>query len=467
MNLGEILALRRESIIQQWKATVQTVPSNPNNSSNPSNSSNSSLENSHHLTYTTILESLPNLLSILEHWLSQPISEDINHLLEDGLVYDAVNAKQGYDAAEIAREYAVLRNIIFETLETELLGGEPLVMLRTIRLVNGALDKVIALSLDRYTQERIRAVNLLYDELLASNQELDWLVRNEQTNMAHLAHELKSPLSSIIGYSDLFLRQQAQTGEIHPKYIQQVLTSGRLLLSMINEALEMSSYKAGKVKLNFEPVQVCEVVEEVSTVLESLAQQKGLTMGIECSLVNQPIVTDKGRLRQIVTNLISNAVRYTEVGSIHVGVKLVQANGSATDSEHHSSDRIQNSDKNSGSGEIPGGTHSATEISPEFVDALREQTQTSQQIEGDRIEIAVIDTGFGIDETEQDQVFKPYYQGKAGQQLACSTGLGLAITYQMVKMLQGSIHLKSEPGRGSTFTIALPLQYQFEASEME
>lgn len=404
MNLGEVLAIAQENIIQDWVAQVQ---------------SDQTIESAHHLTYTAVLNSLPNLLNILEHLLSQPSSEDITDLLEEGLVHGAVRAKQGYDAEEIVREYSVLRNIIFETLEAEMLRSEPLLMLRAIRLIDGALDRVIAYSLKRYTEERIRAVNLLYDELLASNQELDRLVRHARTNMAHLAHELKSPLSSIIGYSDLFLRQQAKTGEVHSHYIAQVLTSGRRLLVMINEALEMSAYATGKVRLTFEQVQVCEVVEEVATVLEILAQQKGLTMTTDCALGQQTVLTDKGRLRQIVTNLISNAIRYTESGSIHIGVRVVRM--------HNSPD----------------------EPLPE------------------RIEIAVIDTGLGIDAAEQRQVFEPYYQGKAGQQLACSTGLGLAITHQMVKLLQGNIHLESEPGRGSTFTIALPLQYQQEEAAIE
>ena len=84
----------------------------------------------------------------------------------------------------------------------------------------------------------------------------------------------------------------------------------------------------------------------------------------------------------------------------------------------------------------------------------------SEAVMGDRIEIQVTDTGLGIDVKEQGRIFEPYYQGRAGQQSSDSTGLGLAITHQMVKMLQGSIHLKSEPDIGSTFTITLPMRYQ-------
>jgi signal transduction histidine kinase len=423
MDLGQVFALKQNDIIQSWIAQVQKDHI-------AFAKENGTLESAHQLTYAAVLDSLPQLLNTLKQLLSRSIllkneatnnANDEISLIKPDLQPDwphcAISAKQSYDAEEIVREYSVLRRIIFDALEGELLRSQPSVLLRAMRLIEDAIDRVIACSLQRCTEERLRAVNLLYDELVASNQELEWLVRSEKNNLAHLAHELKSPLCSIIGYSDLFLRQYANGAQVHPTYVERVLTSGRQLLVMINEALEMSSYQAGKVKLNFESVQVCEVVEEVATVLGTLAQQKGLTMSIGCSLVNQPIVTDKGRLRQIVTNLISNAIRYTESGSIHVGVRLV----------------------NSTEGLLP--------------EEMR------------HVEIAVVDTGLGIDVAEQDQIFQPYYRGKAGQQLSCSTGLGLAITYQMIKLLQGSIHLQSEPGGGSVFTIALPLAYQPEQNE--
>ena len=132
------------------------------------------IESAHHLTYTAILDSLPKLLDTLESLLLQPTSEDAAALLQTGLVHGALRARQGYDAEEIVREYSVLRGIIFETIQAALLGSDPPLILRTVRLIDGAIDRVIAFSLKRYTEERLSAVNLLYDELLASNQELDW-----------------------------------------------------------------------------------------------------------------------------------------------------------------------------------------------------------------------------------------------------------------------------------------------------
>ena len=304
----------------------------------------------------------------------------------------------------------------------------------------------------RYTDERIETMNLLHDELLVSNQELDWLVRNERTNLSQLAHELKSPLSSIIGYSDLFLRQQEQMSETHPEYVERVLTSGRRLLTIINSTLEMSSYQAGRSVLEPQSVKVCEVVKEVVKALDILAQQKRLPISVECEPILGTVLTDGGRLRQIMTNLISNAIRYTESGRINIYVRAVKADQPPTTFCDFPDDEVV-----SVAGDAD--THSWAQRRHQLAANLAECAE-SEAVMGDRIEIQVTDTGLGIDVKEQGRIFEPYYQGRAGQQSSDSTGLGLAITHQMVKMLQGSIHLKSEPDIGSTFTITLPMRYQ-------
>lgn len=448
MNLGEALALKRERVIDNWVSRV---------------CNSKAVKATDHLTYKGVLDSLPAFIDTVIQLLSEPTGKDIEDILCEGMHHGLVRAGQGYDAEEIVREYSVLRNVIFEVLEADLLKRDSLLLLRAMRLVDGAIDRVIAYSLKCYTEERLRDVNLLYDELLASNQELDWLVRSEQTNLAHLAHELKTPLSSIIGFSDLFLRQQAQNGEIHAHYIERVRTSGRRLLGMVNDALTMSSYKAGKVQLTIEPVQACQVVKDVATVLTTLAQQKGLAVSVVCGEADdcQAIETDKGRLRQIVTNLLSNAIRYTDEGNIHIELTWIKANdkqperGNTTRSiENAFAQRRRRQEISLQETHERVDSEGLLGIEP-FVQELADK-----EIGGDRIQIAVSDTGLGIDLAEQSQIFQPYYQGKAGQALACSTGLGLAITYQMVQLLGGNIALKSEPGVGSIFTITLPVQYQ-------
>ena len=195
----------------------------------------------------------------------------------------------------------------------------------------------------------------------------------------------------------------------------------------------MSSYRAGKVSLATQPVDACAVVSEVATALRIMAQQKGLALNVECDPTDALLVTDKVRLRQVVTNLLSNAIRYTESGSIRVRTRLVN-------------------------GEAPGNRDLGASEKQDLITSNRSLSEVGK----DCVEIEVKDTGYGIDVSEQGLIFEPYYQGEAGQQLQSSTGLGLAITHQIVRLLQGSIHLKSEPKVGSTFTILLPLQLQTE-----
>ena len=394
MDFGQLLAQRKSTIIDIWMAQVRQ---------------DNRIESTQDLTYEAVLDSLPSLLDVIAQLLCDPKLKDVRAAIDQADFHGEIRAKQGYSAGEIVREYGILRGIIFDELEDKLLTSDTQLTLRATRLIDGVLDKAIAFCLDRYTDERLSEVKWLYDEMMVSNHELDRLVRNEQRNMAYLAHELKSPLSCIIGYSDLFLRQQSSPKEPNLNFIEQVLANGRRLLTMINETLEITHCKSGQMAIKLERVDICHLVEEVATVLNTLAQQKPLSIEVDCQGDIGTMTTDQTRLRQILTNLVSNAVRYTEEGSISVRVQLVPEEG------------------------------------------------------GDLVEIAVVDTGLGIDSTEQDRIFEPYYQGNAGQRAESSTGLGLAIAHQMVKLLQGTIHVTSEPNVGSTFTITLPLHYQQNA----
>ncbi len=441
MDFGRALAHKQDTIIQDWLVRVR---------------GDAAIESTEGLTSQAILDSLPGLLTAIAHILSQPESSNIQAVLRHGIDHGVLRAKQGYDAEEITREYGILRTIIFDALDADFLEATTQSVLRTIRVVNASIDNAIALCMKRYTDERIQTMNLLHDELLASNHELDWLVRNERTNLSHLAHELKSPLSSIIGYSDLFLRQQEIMSETHPEYVERVLASGRRLLTIINSALEISSYQAGRATLKSQPVEVCEVVKDVAKALDILAQQKCLPISVECEPIEETVMTDGGRLRQIMTNLISNAVRYTESGRIDIYVRAVKSGEPPTISCDFPDDDVAAVAADSD-------THTWAQRRQQLAASLAECAE-SEAVMGDRIEIQVTDTGLGMDVKEQGRIFEPYYQGRAGQQSSDSTGLGLAITHQMVKMLQGSIHLKSEPDIGSTFTITLPMRYQSEVA---
>ena len=432
MDFGKALSCKQDDIIQDWIAQVR---------------GDSNITSTRNLTSQAILNSLPRLIEAIAQLLSQPLSSETDRLLSHGMEHGMIRAKQGYDAEEIAWEYSTLRDVIFAALENDLLQSQPSPMLRAIRLIDGAIDQAVAFCMKRYTDERLKEVNLLYDELLVSNRELDWLVRAEKANRAHLTHEIKSPLTSIIGYSELFLRQQKMS-EVHPEYIERVLTGGRQLLALVNETLAASSYDAKQAAVDAQPVEVCRVVTEVVTALDILAQQKDLQISVDCKPIGEPVLTDGGRLRQIVTNLVSNAIRYTESGQIKISVRLLEAGDPLT------TDCLLPVLSSKG---CPDEAEDSPLVSQQAADLTCAETD---EVTGDRVEIQVTDTGLGIDVDEQSRIFEPYYQGRAGRCSADSTGLGLAITYQMVRLLQGNIYLKSAPEVGSTFTIILPLRYR-------
>jgi len=270
------------------------------------------------------------------------------------------------------------------------------------------IDEAIARCFNSYTHGRLQELEQLQTQLKLTNQELTRLVRASKENLSHLAHELKTPLTSIIGYSDLFLRKHRQHAEDKDNYpelehIERILRSGRQLLHLINDALEISRYDAGQMKLQLAPVPIQEIIQQTLEIVDPLARAKNLELIVDCDRAPEEVVTDALRLQQVLMNLLSNAIRYTDSGSIHITC----------------------------------------------------ETQPNQTWA-----IAISDTGVGIEATDQMQIFDPYFRVMPNNQsyLSNSTGLGLAIVARLVKLMQGEIKLASQVSVGSTFTVTLPLE---------
>lgn len=393
VDFGQLLTDKIEIIEQNWVSAVRQ---------------DSQIEIAQELTYKALRNSFPKVLQAMASILSNDGEGDLQKLVESSLEHGIVRAEQGFDPAEIAREYRLLRTVIFETLETGLLQSSPQELLRAVRLIDTVIDEAIARCFKSYTHGRLQELEQLQTQLKLTNQELTRLVRASKENLSHLAHELKTPLTSIIGYSDLFLRQHRQQEEEKDNYpelehIERILRSGRQLLHLINDALEISRYDAGQMKLQLAPVQVQEVIQQTMEIVEPLARAKNLQLVAHCDRAPEQVVTDALRLQQVLMNLLSNAIRYTEKGSVHL----------------------------------------TCETQPNATWA-----------------IAISDTGIGIEPTDQAQIFDPYFRVTPNSQsyLSNSTGLGLAIVARLVKLMQGEIKLVSQLGTGSIFTVTLPLE---------
>jgi signal transduction histidine kinase len=396
-DFSQLLEDKTQIIVEEWVEAVRE----DKKISITKNLSRSAIQN--HLA--EILKALAEVLA------KSPQDKEMKQIVQESLNHGTLRAEQGYDAAEIAREYRVLRDIIFKTIEPEFLQASVREVLFAVRVIDMVLDEAIASCFQSYTEQRLTELQHLQNQLSLNNQELTRLVRSNQDNLSYLAHELKSPLTSIIGYSDLFLRLQRKHLNEEEKdnftnleHIERVLRSGRQLLRIINDALEISRYDAGEMKLHSEFLNPCELVKCVYEMLESLATNKELQILIELQAAPQLVYTDPLRLQQILINLISNAIRYTDRGTIKIKCEILNDNQWA---------------------------------------------------------ISVSDTGIGIEPENQAQIFQPYFRVGIGNQpsyLSDSTGLGLAIVLRLVKLLQGEINVVSQVGVGSTFTVILPLE---------
>ena len=192
-DFSQLLIHKTDTILDKWVEAVR---------------GDGQIESANDLPYMAVRDHLPDVLKAMATVLSQEEENDIESVVEASLEHGIVRAEQGFDPAEIAREYCLLRRTIFSTLEEGLLAGTPAEVMRAFRLIDTVIDGAIARCFQSYTEQRLRELDHLQSQLTLNNQELTRLVRANQDNLSHLAHELKNPLTSIIGYSELFLRIQ-------------------------------------------------------------------------------------------------------------------------------------------------------------------------------------------------------------------------------------------------------------------
>jgi len=392
LDFSQVLLDKVDAIVENWVEAVRQ---------------DSQIDSANALSYKAVRDSVPRVLRAMATVLSRSQDSDVQTLVNASLEHGVLRAKQGFDPGDIAREYRLLRQVTFSTLEAELLDGSPKEVIRVFNLIDAVVDEAIAQCFKSYTNQRLWEVEHLQSQLTLNNQELTRLIRANQDNLSYLAHELKNPLASIIGYSDLFLRQQRQnTGArdtfANLEHIERVLRNGRQLLRLINDALEISRHEAGQMTLQLAPTDVRGLISNVIEMLEPLARAKELQMAVDCDRAPDQVLSDSLRLQQIVTNLVSNAIRYTKIGSIQLRCYFLA---------------------------------------------------------NDKWAITISDTGIGIAPEDQAQIFEPYFRvGASTTYLPDSTGLGLAIVSRLVNLLQGKIELVSQIGVGSTFTVILPIE---------
>jgi PAS domain S-box-containing protein len=241
----------------------------------------------------------------------------------------------------------------------------------------------------------------LEDALREQNSQLENVNRAKDSFLAAMSHELRTPLNAIIGFTGTLLMRLPGplTGE-QTKQLEIVQSSARHLLSLINDMLDVARIESGKADLHFEPVDVAEVVDTVATALRPGAESKRLQLKAETASRDLIMTTDRRALRQILNNLIGNAIKYTEKGSVHIRALRT-----------------------------PGGS----------------------------IEITVTDTGIGIKAEDRKLLFKAFEQlDRSTTRRFEGVGLGLHLSRKLASLIGAELSVESELGKGSVFTLTLP-----------
>ena len=244
-------------------------------------------------------------------------------------------------------------------------------------------------------------VNRMNDELRRVYGELETASRHKSEFLANMSHELRTPLNAIIGFSQVL--RQGLFGDVNEKqreYLEDILSSGNHLLSLINDVLDLSKVEAGQVELELADFSLREALERGIVMVRERATRNGVQVTLDLAPDLDLVRGDERRMRQVVFNLLSNAVKFTPAGG-SVDVATARVDG--------------------------------------------------------EVVVSVTDTGPGIAPADRERIFEEFQQTEVGVNQREGTGLGLALSKRLVELHGGRIWVESEAGRGSRFVFAMPL----------
>jgi signal transduction histidine kinase len=283
--------------------------------------------------------------------------------------------------------------------DDHLLGG-----LTVIRKATGAFaPEVIELLRTFATQSALAIQNArLFLEIGDKSRQLEVASQHKSEFLANMSHELRTPLNAIIGFSEVLgERMFGELNEKQDEYLKDIHASGQHLLSLINDILDLSKIEAGRMELELTDFHLPATLDNALTLVRERAGRRGIALGLTVDERLEQIRADERKLRQVVLNVLSNAIKFTPEGG-RIDVRAVPVDGS--------------------------------------------------------VEISVSDTGVGIAPEDQEAIFEEFKQVGTAAKKVEGTGLGLALSRKFIELHGGRIWVKSELGAGSTFTFTIPMR---------
>jgi len=284
--------------------------------------------------------------------------------------------------------------------EQEIMGG-----LTVWRRQVGEFDPEVVNLLQTFATQSALAIHnaRLFREIGDKNREIEAANRHKSEFLANVSHELRTPLNAIIGFSEVLLEKYF--GELNDKqneYVDDILSSGRHLLSLINDILDLSKVEAGRMELEVTTFHLPDAIDNAMLLVRERASRHGIKLDQAIDERLGDYSGDERKIKQILVNLLTNAVKFTPEGG---------------------------------------------------------QVKVEARLGDSAVILSVVDSGIGIAKEDQDAIFEEFRQASGNYaQKREGTGLGLTLTRKFVEMHGGTIWVESEPAKGSTFTFTLPLR---------
>jgi two-component system sensor histidine kinase/response regulator len=251
--------------------------------------------------------------------------------------------------------------------------------------------------------------------LMVAKEAAEAANRAKSTFLANMSHELRTPLNAILGFTQLMVRDPTLAVQ-QRRFLETINRSGEHLLMLINDVLEMSKIEAGRTVLNPDSFDLHLLLHTVYEMFQERAERKHLVLEFDRSAdLPQHVIADEGKLRQILINLLSNGIKFTQAGRVSLSASVLSRQGN--------------------------------------IEAVQGESASNHWV----LYFEVEDTGIGISPNELENLFQPFVQTSSGNQSREGTGLGLAISQQFVQLMGGSIGVTSTLGQGSVFSFDVPV----------